>query len=168
MNILTVNLLCSTLVFWIAARIYVLPRLHELPTRSVLLPILLLHSLRHLGLMFLTAGATYAGIPPQFAYPSAYGDLVAAILALVAIPAVATQARTAKPLVWAFNVLGTGDLANAIFLANKYDAAPTMGPAYWIPSFWVPALLVTHYITFLVLAKHWRPLPLANAGDRPA
>ena len=30
-----------------------------------------------------------------------------------------------------------------------------MGPAYWIPAFWVPALLVTHYITFIILAKYW-------------
>ena len=59
MNILTVNLLLSTLVFWIAAKLYLLPRLHELKPRTVLLPILLLHSFRHLGLMFL-AQATYA------------------------------------------------------------------------------------------------------------
>jgi hypothetical protein len=26
-----------------------------------------------------------------------------------------------------------------------------MGAAYWIPAFWVPALLVTHYIAFIVL-----------------
>jgi hypothetical protein len=26
------------------------------------------------------------------------------------------------------------------------------GPAYWIPAFWVPALLVTHAITFIILA----------------
>jgi hypothetical protein len=44
MNILTVNLLLNTLVFWIAARIYVLPRLHQLKPRTVLLPILLLHA----------------------------------------------------------------------------------------------------------------------------
>jgi hypothetical protein len=31
-----------------------------------------------------------------------------------------------------------------------------MGAAYWIPAFWVPALLVTHYVTFIVLWKHWR------------
>ena len=42
MNILTANLLFSTLVFWIAAKIYVLPRLKELKPRVVLLPILLL------------------------------------------------------------------------------------------------------------------------------
>ena len=78
MNILTVNLLFSTLVFWIAARIYVLPKLHELKPRTILLPILLLHSFRHLGLMFLAPGATYPGIPAPFAYPAAFGDLLAA------------------------------------------------------------------------------------------
>jgi hypothetical protein len=87
-NILTINLLFSTLVFWIAAKIYVFPKLPELESRAVLLPILLLHSFRHLGLMFLAPGATYAGIPPQFAYPAAFGDLLAAFLALAAIPAV--------------------------------------------------------------------------------
>ena len=56
MNILTVNLLFSTLVFWIAARLYILPRLDDLKPNIILLPILLLHSLRHLGLMFLAPG----------------------------------------------------------------------------------------------------------------
>ena len=157
MNILTVNLLFSTLVFSIAARLYLLPRLHQLMPRSVLLPILLLHAFRHLGLMFLAPGATYAGIPPQFAYPAAFGDLLAAVLAVTAIPAVAVNARFARLLVWAFNIEGTVDLITAIVLATIYDAAPYMGPAYWIPALWVPALLVTHYITFrIVLTYRYR------------
>lgn len=155
MNVLTFNLAYGTLVCWVAARIYVLPRLGERSPRSVLLPILLLHSLRHLGLMFVAPGATHPGLPTAFAYPGALGDLTAALLALIAIPAVATEARAAKPLVWIFNVWGTLDLALAIALATAYDAAPFMGPAYWIPAFWVPALLVTHYITFVVLVRHW-------------
>ena len=156
MNILTVNLLFSTLVFWIAARIYLLPKLRELTPRTLLLPILLLHSFRHLGLMFLAPGATYSGIPPQFGYPAAFGDLLAAVLAVVAIPAVATRARSARFLVWLFNLEGTVDLLAAIVLATVYEASPHMGAAYWIPAFWVPALLVTHYITFIVLWKHWK------------
>jgi len=110
MNILTANLLLSTLVFGVAVRIYLLPRLHELRPQTVLLPILLLHAFRHLGLMFLAPGATYAGIPPQFAYPAAFGDLLAAVLALVAIPAVAKDLKSARALVWVFNVEGTLDL----------------------------------------------------------
>ena len=155
MNILTINLLFSTLVFWIAARLYLLPRLHELTPRSILLPILLLHSFRHLGLMFLAPGATYAGIPEQFAFPAAIGDLLAALLAVAAIPAVASGTRLAKPLVWVFNIEGTLDLINAIALSTIYNASPLMGPAYWIPAFWVPALLVTHYVAFVVLLKRW-------------
>lgn len=155
MNILTVNLLFSTLVIWVAARIYLLPKLHALKPQNVVIPILLLHSFRHLGLMFLTRGATYAGIPPEFAYPAAFGDLVAAVLALAAVFVVTRNSKAGKPLVWIFTVEGTLDLLVAIALATVYDAQPYMGPAYWIPALWVPALLVTHYITFLVLWKHW-------------
>jgi hypothetical protein len=38
MNILTVNLLFSTFVFWVAASIYVFPRLPELKPQTVMLP----------------------------------------------------------------------------------------------------------------------------------
>lgn len=129
MNILTVNLLFSTLIFWIGSRIYILPRLHELTPRTILLPILLLHSFRHLGLMFLAPGATYPDMPPQFAYPAAFGDLLAALLAVVAIPAVATQARSARFLVWLFNLEGTVDLLAAIVLATVYGTSVHMGAA---------------------------------------
>src|SRR4030095_11479502 len=151
MNILTVNLLFSTLIFWIAAKIYILPKLHETPPRTILLPILILHSFRHLGLMFLAQGATYPGMPPQFAYPAAFGDLLAALLALAAIPAVAKSLRSARVLVWIFNIEGTLDLMAAITLATLYGASACMGAAYWIPAFWVPSLLVTHYLTFIIL-----------------
>jgi hypothetical protein len=155
-NILTVNLAFSTVVFWIAARLYVVPRLRDLTPKTVLLPILLLHSLRHLGLMFLAPGAVYAGMPAQFAVPAAYGDLIAALLALAAIPLVARELPGARLVVWTFNIVGTIDLLTAITLATAYGAAPFMGPAYWIPAFWVPMLVVTHYLTFVILLKHWK------------
>jgi hypothetical protein len=144
-----------------------MPRLRELGPRAVLLPILLLHATRHLGLMFLTPDATYAGMPAQFAYPAALGDLVAALLALAAIPPVARGARSARPLVWVFNVWGTLDLVAAIVLATVYGAGPSMGPAYWIPAFWVPALLVTHYVTFVVLLQDRTGDALRRAAAYP-
>jgi hypothetical protein len=155
MNILTVNLLFSTFVFWLAAHFYLLPRLAELTPRTVLMPILLLHGLRHLGLMFLAQGATYPGIPDQFTYPAAFGDLIAAVLALLAFLALARNLPVSRFLVWIFTIEGSLDLALAIFLATVYDAPPFMGPAYWIPAFWVPALIVTHIVPFIVLLQHW-------------
>jgi hypothetical protein len=93
-------------------------------------------------------------LPLQFARPAAFGDLLAALLALAAIPALTRNAVAGRLLVWLFNVEGTVDLLAAIMLATVYGASPYMGAAYWIPAFWVPALLVTHYIAFIVLLKY--------------
>jgi hypothetical protein len=161
-NILTVNLLANIFVFSLVARIYLFPRLPGLDPRSVLVPILLLHATRHLGLMFLAPGAVYAGIPSEFTYPSAYGDLLASILAVIALLAVRSGSPISKMLVWVFNLEGSVDLIIAIVLATMYDAPPYMGAAYWIPAYWVPMLLVTHYITFVLLWKPWPPQPPAT------
>src|SRR5258708_19605001 len=128
MNILTVNLVFSTLVFWIAARLYLIPRLPELRPKTVLLPILLLHSLRHLGLMFLAPGAIYTGLPAQFAYPAAFGDLLAAVLAVAAIAAVPANARSARLLVWIFNIKGSLDLVLALALPTLFNPPPHIAP----------------------------------------
>ena len=162
MNILTVNLVFSTLVFWIAARLYLFPKIAILPVRAIMPPILLLHALRHLGLMFLAPGAVFPGMPAAFAYPGAIGDLIAALLALAALFALVNNWPSAKALTWAFNIEGTVDLLLAIVLATATGAPPFMGPAYWIPAFWVPALLVTHAVTFVVLTKHWRAEPVVS------
>ena len=152
-RILTLNLVANTAIFYVAARLYLLPLIPRVRARVILVPILLLHSTRHLGLIFLTRGGTFPGMPQQFAYPAAFGDLVTAILALGAIPLVLRGSAFAKPAVWVFNIFGTLDLLDAITLATIYNAPITMGPAYWIPAFWVPLLLVTHYVTFIVLRR---------------
>jgi hypothetical protein len=152
-RILTLNLICTTVVFGVGARLYILPNLSRWKIANVLVPILLLHSLRHLGMMFLTPGAIYAGMPPQFAYPAALGDFITAMLAFAAIPLVLKNLIAAKPLLWLFNVFGTVDLIVAISLATIFQAPLYMGPSYWIPAFWVPSLLVTHYIVFGILIR---------------
>jgi hypothetical protein len=155
-RVLPLNLIANTAIFYVAARLYLLPQLSRLRPQQILVPILLLHSTRHLGMMFLTRGATYPGLPLEFAYPAAFGDLITAIIAFVAIPLVLHGSGAAKPIVWTFNIFGTVDLLVAITTATIYNAPVTMGPAYWIPAYWVPLLLVTHYVTFVVLWKHWK------------
>jgi hypothetical protein len=151
MNILTINLFFSTLIFAIAAWIYVRPVLRTYDLKTLLIPILLLHTFRHLGLMFLERGGTLSGMPSEFATPAAYGDFLAAILAFIALFALLRNSKFSSLLVWIFNIEGTLDLLLAIALGTKYEAVHFMGAAYWIPAFWVPALLVTHFITFRLL-----------------
>lgn len=152
-RILTFNLVGSTVVFFVAARIYLWPRFDTLSASHIVIPILLLHSFRHLGLMFLTTGAIYPGMPSQFAYPAAIGDLIAAILAFASLFMLLRRSAAAGAFLWAFNIFGSLDLVAAIVLATVYNAPIHMGPAYWIPAFWVPALLVTHYILFILLVR---------------
>ncbi len=78
-RVLTLNLIANTAIFYLAARLYLLPQLSRFRPQQILVPILLLHSTRHLGMMFLTRGGTYPGLPLQFAYPAAFGDLITAI-----------------------------------------------------------------------------------------
>src|SRR6266446_10108945 len=154
-RVLPLNLIANTAIFYVAARLYLLPLISRVRPQQILVPILLLHSTRHLGMMFLTRGATYPGLPQEFAYPAAFGDLITAAIAFVAIPLVLRGSRLAKPIVWFFNIFGTIDLVAAITTATIYNAPVAMGPAYWIPAFWVPLLLVTHYVIFVLLWKHW-------------
>jgi uncharacterized protein (DUF983 family) len=154
-RILPLNLIANTAIFYVAVRLYLLPLLPRVRPQLILVPILLLHSTRHLGMMFLTRGATYPGLPSEFAYPAAFGDLITAIIAFVAIPLVLRGSALAKPAVWFFNIFGTLDLVTAIITATIHNAPVAMGAAYWIPAFWVPLLLVTQYVTFLLLGRQW-------------
>ena len=120
--------------------------------------------LRHLGLMFLSPGATYPGLAMEFALPAAIGDCIAAALAALALYLVVNRSGAAKTATWLFNIWGTADLAAAIGLATYYGANNFMGPAYWIPAFWVPALLASHYLTFVILLRYWRDEPRSLAA----
>jgi hypothetical protein len=165
-RVLPLNLIANTAIFFVAARLYLLPLVPRLRPQQILVPILLLHSTRHMGMMFLTRGATYPGLPPEFAYPAAFGDLVTAIIAFAAIPVVLRGSRLAKPIVWVFNIFGTVDLLLAITTGTIYNAVVEMGPAYWIPAFWVPLLLVTHYVTFVLLRRRGNVLTIARKTQR--
>jgi hypothetical protein len=153
--ILPLNLLLGYLIFATAARTYLGPGLARWSPAALLTPILLLHMLRELGLMFMFEGATLPGLPAAFAVPAAVGDFIAAALAAVALWAVRRGAGSAKTWVWAFNLWGTADLLMAITLAVVFRAAPHLGAAYWIPAFWVPMLLATHTVVFIYLRRHW-------------
>jgi hypothetical protein len=107
-------------------------------------------------LSFLVPGVVSADLPMAFARDAAYGDLVAAILALLALTALQTKLGIA--LVWIFNIWGTLDLLNAFYVANATGLlAGQLGAAYFIPTAIVPLLLITHALVFRILLRHDRP-----------
>jgi hypothetical protein len=153
MNTLLINIIFSLLVFNAAYRWLLKPMLPKLNPSMVLIPILLLQSMRHLGLMFLTTGVTSAAMPQQFAVPAAAGDFLSATLAFVAALLIHRKSSWAIPATWLFSLVGLADFAMAVVLSRLYSAADFMGGSYWIPSFWVPMLIVGHVIVITVLRQ---------------
>ena len=135
----------------VAAR-YVWPRLRQLPRAEALRPILIVHTFRFLGLAFLVPGVVSPELPAAFAHSAAYGDVVAAILALLAL--LALPLRGGVVIAWVFNIWGTADLLNAFYQAGHAGlVVGQLGATYFIPTFIVPLLLVTHVLAFRILAR---------------
>ena len=150
-QIFGLQFLLSLVVYGLIARWYLAPRLAPLPLASALMPLLFLHATRHLGMVFLVPSVVGPGLQPEFAVPAAYGDLLAALLALAAIVALRARWRAALALTWLFNVVGTLDLINALYRGTRLQVQ--LGAAYYIPTFAVPALLVTHAMIFALLLR---------------
>jgi hypothetical protein len=153
-QIFGLQVLLSFLVYGLVARWYVTPRLAPRPLHAALQPLLVLHATRYLGMVFLVPTVVGPALPAGFAVPAAYGDLLAALLALAALVALRARAPIALPLTWLFNVVGLLDLINAFYQGLRNDVQ--LGAAYFIPTFAVPALVITHFMIFRMLVRHPR------------
>jgi hypothetical protein len=143
-----------SLIAWgmVAAR-YIWPELRILHRTEALRPLLILHSFRFIGLAFLVPGVVSPDVPSAFAHSAAYGDIIAAILALLAL--ILLPSASGVVIAWIFNIWGTADLFNAFYQANHAGLmAGQLGATYFIPTVIVPLLLVTHGLAFRILLQH--------------
>ena len=131
---------------------YVWPYLRDRTRAEALRPLLILHGFRFVGLSFLIPGVVAPDLSPAFAVPAAVGDIVAAILALLALWALPSGLGIV--LAWVFNIWGTADLLFAFYQGNQVGfQAGQLGAAYYIPTVLVPLLLVTHVLMFRILLR---------------
>jgi hypothetical protein len=133
---------------------YIWPALRERPSPENLKPILLLHAFRFLGLAFVVPGVVSPELPAAFAQPVAYGDLISAILALLALATLRT--RTGTVATWVFNTFGTADLLFAFYLGSRISLPETqglLGAGYFVLNAYVPLLLITHGLAFRILLR---------------
>ena len=73
------------IAFAIIAKWYVVPGLVALPLEVALMPLIWVHAFRSIGLTILAPGIVDANVPADFRAMIGYGDLAAAILALLAL-----------------------------------------------------------------------------------
>jgi hypothetical protein len=131
------------------------PRLRAMDVADVVRAVAALHSFRFLGLAFILPGMIGPGIPAGFAGPAAWGDLAAALLAMLTL-----AAFNMRPLFWflaaAFNIVGAADLGLAYYHAMRFhlpEVSGQLGPAYLIPILYVPILVLTHGAAIVLMAR---------------
>jgi hypothetical protein len=145
-----VSLLSYTLIMvW-----YIVPRLSKQPCVQALLPLVLLHTFRTVGLVFLFPQVMGGALPPGFAVPAAYGDLLTTGLALLAAFTLRLRPGMALPIVWLFNLVGITDLLFAMYKGAVIDLPSFhLGVAWLLLTLYVPLLLVSHVIVFWFLLR---------------
>lgn len=156
--IFAVSILMSLIAFGIVSALYLGPALSSMGTVAALQVLIMIHAYRFIGLAFLVPGVVAAELPSEFARPAAYGDLAAAILAVIAVLLLHAHVAGAMVFVWVFNIWGTADLLNAMYQGvRRIDGNPkgpgALGAAFFIPTVVVPTLLITHGMIFWLLLR---------------
>jgi hypothetical protein len=147
-----VSIAFGFIAWGVVATGYIWPKLRLLQRIDALRPLLVLHSFRFVGLAFLVPGVVSPDLPSAFAHSAAYGDIVAATLALLSLVSLPRGAGVV--IAWIFNLWGSADLLNAFYQANDAGLTPgQLGATYFIPTLVVPLLLITHGLAFRILLQ---------------
>lgn len=143
----------------------ILPELRRRSRNDALRPLLMFHSFRFVGLAFLVPGVVSPDLPALFAASAAYGDIVAAVLALLALALL--PGRFGTVAAWVVNLWGTADILHANYLGIRLAVQPgQLGAAYFLPTFIVPLFLITHGLMFWLLLRAENEAA-ASAARRP-
>src|SRR6266478_9762915 len=127
-----VSIAFSFIAWSVVAARYIWPELHLQPRAAALRPLLILHSFRFMGLAFLVPGVVLPDLPAAFAHSAAYGDIIAAILALLALLSLPSAAGVV--IAWIFSLWGSADILNAFYQPNHAGLlAGRLGAPYFLP-----------------------------------
>jgi len=138
----------------VVAYTYVWPAVRAMPRYDALRLLAAFHAFRFLGMNFLVSGFVSAELSSDFASKVGWGDLIAAVLALLSIAALSARWSIAVPIVWIFNIWGTLDLLNAYYMGvTKIGNPGLFGAGIYIPALYVPLLLVSHALAFVILTR---------------
>jgi hypothetical protein len=154
----------SFIAWGIVTTRYIWPRLRARRPAEALRPLLILHGFRFIGLAFLVPGVVSPDLPQVFAHSAAYGDVLAAALAMLALPFL--ERPPGLFVAWIFNAWGLADLLNAFYQAMRGGLQPgQLGTAYFLPTLIVPLLFITHGLAIRILI---RAAPAMRESGHPA
>lgn len=125
---------------------------------KALLPV---HFFRYFGLTAMLPGIfnlAPAGFSQDYLFQIMAGDVLVAVLALIAFALMLARSSVRIPFLWVFNVIGTLDYLNAAArVTPAIHDANILGPFGWIViTVFLPAWLVSHVAIFIALLMRTR------------
>jgi hypothetical protein len=141
-------------VFSLVAVWYVWRRLTKMSLGSALTPLLFVQVFRYVGMTLLVKGMIDPTLPHNLLRDGAYGDLLAAALALASIFALRYRWRGAIQLVWVANTWAFVDVLNVLrSVITSHVAGYDLKSIWFIYTFYAPLVVVSSAMIFVVLAK---------------
>jgi hypothetical protein len=148
-----VSIVFSFIAWGLVTGSVIWPELRRRGRNEALRPLLMFHAFRFVGLSFLVPGVVSPDLPAVFAEGAAYGDIVAAALALLTLALL--PGRLGIVAAWVFNLWGLADIIHANYEGIRLGVqAGQMGAAYFLPTFIVPLFVITHGLMFGLLLRN--------------
>ena len=142
-------------VFYLAFKWFVFPKLAKLNIYDALVPMVLIHGLRYLGMVFMVDTQVYDAFPDDLAFTVGVWDYSTAMLAIITAIALRNHWKYAIPLAWVFNIFGFTDLIVAfpqVFAIEFYNY--DLGTMWWAFSTIGVVNVISHIYIFYRLFKH--------------
>ena len=138
----------------VVAYLYVWPALRSLRRANALRILACLQAFRFFGLNFIVVGFVASGLNSAVANQIAWGDFIAAAMALFSVAAFTWRWSLATVIAWIANSWGMADLLNAYYKgATQVADVGLFSAGIYVPALFVPILLVAHVLAFTLLLK---------------
>ncbi len=148
------------ITFYFAFKWFVFPKLAKLSIYDALVPMVLIHGLRYLGMVFMVDTQVYDAFPDDLAFTVGIWDYSTSILAIITAFALKNRWKYAIPLAWVFNIFGFTDLIVAfpqVFAIKFYNY--DLGTMWWAFTTIGVVNVISHFYIFYRL---FRPNPVSK------
>jgi hypothetical protein len=132
---------------------FIRPWLQQKPVRTALSILLIPQLFRHVGISLLVPEIVDPTFPRAMALQTAIGDMIAALLAWVALISLRVGWRHAVTAVWVFNLVGLTDMLLNLSNGVRLQVADHLGAAWFGIAFVVPLMLAVHILIFVFLVS---------------
>ncbi len=150
LTILALQMVMAVSAYLLIFRIYLQPWFKAQPFEQAVLPLLVLHIFRYLGLSLIVPGQIADSVPREALQMMAWSDFASGVCALLAALAVFSRSKLGTPLVALFTVVGLADLmAVGPIALNAGVFQANIGTMWFVLVIFAPTLLLTQiYIAY--------------------